>query len=171
MRYTYKALKDTVDKMRYFPIALNIKKKKVLIVGGGRVAERKVVSFLDAASDIKVIAPKVTRRLHLLFLNKRIKLLRRKVKSSDIHKAELIIAATSDEDTNRNIYRLARKRNIPVNVVDKTCLCDFITPAIAAVDKALIAVYTDGFDPRLSRDLKKYLKEKWDDFLNYRLRL
>jgi len=58
-----------------------------------------------------------------------------------------------------------------VNVVDRARLSDFISPALLYMPKAIVAIYTEGKDPVLSRDLKNFLKERWDEFLSYRDRL
>ena len=65
----------------------------------------------------------------------------------------------------------ARKRSILVNVVDDPDLSDFISPAVFRSHNALVTVYSDGKNPVLSRDLKNYLKEQWNDFIAYRDRL
>ncbi|MFH1783151.1 MAG: bifunctional precorrin-2 dehydrogenase/sirohydrochlorin ferrochelatase [Candidatus Omnitrophota bacterium] len=157
--------------MKYFPIALRLKAKDILVVGGGKIAERKVLSLLEAKAKVLVIAPLVTKRLKDLYGQGKIRLFSRGVRRTDIKNVTFIIAATDDKDTNKDVCGWARKLGIPVNVVDKTELCDFISVATLKIDKALISVYTDGLDPKLSRDLKKYLRSRWDDFISYRNKL
>jgi len=155
----------------YYPIVLKLKDKPALVIGGGPVAERKVKSLIQFGARVRVISPSLTASLEKLLRSGRITWLRRAVKPSDIKRAYIIIAATSDAGVNKNISEWAKKRGIPVNVVDRASLSSFISPAILCTPKAVVAVYTHGQDPVLSRDLKNFLKEQWDVFLSYRNRL
>jgi len=157
--------------VRYYPLALDLKNKSVLVVGAGKVAERKIASLLLSQARVLVVAPKATIRLLTLARKKKIKLLRRRFRISDIKSSSLVIAATSDSKLNRQVSRVSRESGIPVNVVDNPVLCDYICPAVLRKGKALITVYTDALDPVLSRDLKNFLKENWSVFLSYRSRL
>lgn len=155
----------------YYPIALNLKNKFALIVGGGEVSERKVKGLLKTGARIMVVSPQVTPVLRRLAKQRRIKWVKRLVKHSDITRADIIIAATSDRVVNRRVSLWAKQRGILVNVVDQSSLSDFILPAVLRTAKAVVAVYTNARDPLLSKDLKDFLQEHWDVFLSYRHRL
>lgn len=155
----------------YYPIALKLKGRAVLVIGGGQVAERKVKTLLEFGARVHVVSPDLTASLKKLFHLRKITWLGRVARASDINGADIIIAATSNETVNRKVSIWAKKHGALVNVVDKAGLSDFISPAIFGRNRAVIAVYTHGKDPVLSRDLKNFLKEKWDAFLSYRNRL
>ena len=157
--------------MNYLPIAVRLKKRRVVVVGGGKVAERKISSCLDAGADVYVVAPHVTSNIKRLAKKGKIKWLCRFIARSDARNARLIIAATDNKEVNGYVRKWGKEFQVPVNVVDKPAISDFISPALLRFKKALIAVYTDGRDPVLSRDLKNYLKENWDGFVSYRNRL
>lgn len=157
--------------MDYFPIAVRLKKKRVLVVGAGTVALRKVKTLIKTGAIIIVIAPDALSEIKALAKKRIIKWVQGSVRSSDISEAGLVIAATDDPLVNKNVSKWAGRKRILVNVVDRPSLSDFISPALLEKKKALIAVYTDGKDPVLSRDLKNYIKNKWNDFLSYRNRL
>lgn len=156
--------------MKYYPIAVSLKNKIAAVVGGGVVAERKVLSLLEAGARVRVISPALTGRLTGLAKENKIRWIRNKVSPGDLKKADIIIAATSDRGVNKKVSALSRKSDKLVNVVDDKELSDFISPAILKKKKAIIAVYTDGKEPELSRDLKNFLKERWDEFISYRNR-
>ncbi|MDP8258122.1 MAG: bifunctional precorrin-2 dehydrogenase/sirohydrochlorin ferrochelatase [Candidatus Aadella gelida] len=156
--------------MDYFPIALEIKNKNVLVVGGGNVARRKASSLLEARACVRIIAPFASFEVRELDRTGKVEWVRRKVKKSDIKNASLIVAATDDPNVNAKVSKWSKEKGITINVVDDPGLSDYISPAVARFDEAMIAVYTDGKDPVLSRDLKNYLKEKWHDFLLFRNR-
>lgn len=155
----------------YYPLALDLKGRRVVVVGGGRVAERKIRKLLEAEAKIKVVSPEISPSLMRLASRDKIIWVSRFVRSRDLRSAALVIAATSDAAINRSVSRWARKEGAWVNVVDNPALSDFISLAILRRPKALIGVYSNGRDPVLSRDLKNFLEENWDDFLSYRDRL
>lgn len=157
-------------KKPYYPIAIRLKNKKAIIVGGGTVAERKIIGLLEAGARVTVISPSLTEKLKALVKNRQIIWIAHPVKRDDLLKADIVIAATSDNAVNKKISGWSRRIKKPVNVVDNKILSDFISPAVFKEQKAIIAVYTDGKDPVLSRDLKNFIKERWDEFLSYRHR-
>ncbi len=155
----------------YYPVALKLKGRTVLVAGGGRVAERKVKTLLGFGAQVRVVSPRITPLLRRYFKSRKITWANRLIKPSDVKGAGLIIAATSDAAVNMRISRWAIKQGALVNVGDRAELSSFISPAIFSKYKATVAVYTHGRDPALSRDLKNFLKENWDVFLSYRDRL
>ncbi len=156
---------------QYFSVALNLKGEPVKIIGGGKVAERKILTLLETGAHIYVISPELSPRLVGLFRKNKLVWLRRLVQKHDLLGAKIIIAATGDGKTNKDISKWARKMKILVNIVDNPKLSSFISPAILHNDKAIIAIHTNGIDPVFSRDLKNFLKEHWNEFLSYRDRL
>ncbi|MGB3082443.1 MAG: bifunctional precorrin-2 dehydrogenase/sirohydrochlorin ferrochelatase [Candidatus Omnitrophota bacterium] len=156
--------------MKYLPVAVNLKYRRTVVVGGGKVALRKIRNFLNAGAFVHVVSPSLDKKVKDLYKTGKITWTRRDVRKDDISDAALIVSATNDEKTNEYVSQLARKKGIPVNVVDQPKISDFISPAVVRSKKAIIAVYTDGKDPVLSRDIKNFLKEKWDEFLLFRNR-
>ena len=126
---------------------------------------------IAAGARVKVVSPNLTPGLENLAKPGGIRWVARTVCKSDLHRADIVIAATFDNRANRKVSRWAKKQKTLVNVVDNSSLSDFISPALLKKRKAIIAVYTDGKDPVLSRDLKNFLKESWGVFLSYRNRL
>jgi siroheme synthase-like protein len=155
----------------YYPIVFDLKNKHALVAGGGQVAERKIKTLLAFGAKVSVVSPALTRALKKLSKVRRITWFKRTVKPSDIKRADIIIAATSNVVVNQKISHWAKKKKILVNVVDNIRLSTFISPAVFSKGKAIVAVYTNGRNPELSRDLKNFLKEHWDDFLSYRHKL
>lgn len=157
--------------MRYYPVAVDSKGKRAIVVGGGKVAERKIDILLKADFSVKLIAPSITSKLKRLAKNKKLTWVSRKVRKSDIWGTHLVIAATDDKKINKDIGSWSKKTNFLYNIVDRPDASNFISPAIFRRGKAIVAVYTDGRDPVLSRDLKNFLKENWSVFLSYRNKL
>lgn len=155
----------------YYPLALDLKRKTIFVVGGGQVAERKIKTLLEFGAKVRVVSPDLTRGLKQLVKSRRLTWLKNKIKFSDIKKADIVIAATSVPDINFKISKWCKRSKALINVVDRAKLSSFISPAVFKTSKAIIAVYTQGRDPVLSRDLKNFLKEHWNEFLSYRNKL
>jgi len=155
----------------YYPIALKLKNRPVLVIGGGQVAQRKIKTLLQFGARVCVVSPGLTAALKKLHRSRQITWLGRAFSLADAAGAELIIAATSDPAVNEKISKLAKAKGALVNVVDRAQLSSFISPAILRTSEASIAVYTHGRDPALSRDLKNFIKENWSVFLSYRNKL
>lgn len=158
-------------KISYYPIAVNLKNRSAVVVGGGAVAGRKVLGLVETGSRVSVISPGTTKKLLRLVRRNRIIWKKRRFRISDLWGADIIIAATSDTKVNKRISQWAKRQRVLVNVVDRPGLSSFVSPAVLRKGKSIVAVYTDGKDPVLSRDLKNFLKEYWNVFLSYRKRL
>jgi siroheme synthase-like protein len=141
----------------FYPVYLNLEGKRVVVIGGGEVAERKAESLLDAGASVTVISPDVTPRLASLATAKRIELKRRRYVRGDCAGAALILSATDDPEVSRAVWEEARAAEIPVNTADQPALCDFIMPAVVRRGDLTIAISTGGTSPALAARLKEEL--------------
>jgi precorrin-2 dehydrogenase/sirohydrochlorin ferrochelatase len=149
----------------YYPAFLNLKGKIAVVIGGGKVAERKVVSLLKAGSDVKVISPYLTKRIEKEKLRGRIKHIPRQYRKGDLKNAFLVIAATDFPTINDRVSKDAPSL---VNVVDIPDLCNFIVPSVMNRGPLNIAVSTSGVSPALSRSIRKELEKLYGpEFNNY----
>jgi precorrin-2 dehydrogenase/sirohydrochlorin ferrochelatase len=130
--------------MRYFPVFLDLKERLCVVVGGGRVAERKIKAILRTGARVKVISPRLTASLARLKKRKRISHLSRTYRRGDLRGGVLVIGATDDRSVNERIFREAAAGRIPVpSIVDKKDL--------------LVAISTSGKSPALARRLRQKL--------------
>src|SRR3974390_3380360 len=143
--------------MNYFPIFLDLKAERVLVVGGGEVALRKVRLLERTGAKITLIAPQVLPELEERAASGAIELAEREFLPEDLHGARLVIVATSRRALNRWIATLSEARGIPANVVDDRKASRFIVPAIIDRDPVLVAVGTQGTSPGLARRLRERL--------------
>ena len=130
------------------------------MVGGGRVAERKVRALLTCGAQVRVVSPDVCKGVRALHKAKRIELAERIYTPVDLTGATLVFATTNDALTNKRVSENARKKKIPVNVADKPELCDFIVPAVVRRDPILIAISTSGTVPMLARKLREEIERQ-----------
>jgi uroporphyrin-III C-methyltransferase/precorrin-2 dehydrogenase/sirohydrochlorin ferrochelatase len=144
--------------MEFLPVFLKIKGRPCLVVGGGKVAVRKVGLLRRAGAEITVVAPVFCDELLALREAGDITFHHREFSDADVSNFVLVIAATDDRDVNRLVYDLATERNIPVNVVDNPDQSTFIVPSIVDRSPVQVAVSTGGSSPVLARLLRARLE-------------
>lgn len=140
--------------MEYYPILLDLKGKKCVVVGGGRVAGRKVKSLLKAKAQVAVISLDLTRGLRRLKRKKSILHIKSNYQKKYLKGAFLAIAATSDQKINQAAARTARAQGILTNVVDSARLSNFIVPSSLSRGGLIISISTSGRAPGLSKKIK-----------------
>ncbi len=144
--------------MKYYPAFLDLKDKKAVILGGGKVAERKVRLLLQAGASVTVVSPDVTARLRDLVNRGLLRHVKRTYKKGDLKNAFIVIAGTSSSVINRKIARDARHL---VNVVDIPSEGNYIVPSILKRGPLTIAISTEGSSPALSRAIRKELERQY----------
>lgn len=147
--------------MRYYPIFLDIKGRPCVVVGGGSVAERKVLSLLSAGARVLVISPEITPALKKLAGKKKVKLLQRPYASGDLKGFFLAYSATNNSKVNRMVWSEAKKEGILLNVVDVPRLCNFIVPSIVDRGDLLIAISTSGKSPAMAKKIRQQLEKEF----------
>jgi uroporphyrin-III C-methyltransferase/precorrin-2 dehydrogenase/sirohydrochlorin ferrochelatase len=142
----------------YFPIALRIGGARVVVVGGGQVAARKVRLLRRAEPVLEVVAAALNDELEGLREQGALAWIGKRFDPGQIDGCRLVIAATDDKDLNREIAAAARARNIPVNAVDDPAPSTFITPAIVDRSPLQIAISSGGAAPVLARRLRERIE-------------
>jgi precorrin-2 dehydrogenase/sirohydrochlorin ferrochelatase len=156
------------NKRVYYPAFLDITGKRCLVVGGGKVAERKVVMLLQFNARVTVVGPVMTRALLKLGDEGEIEYFQRTYTAKDLDNTALVFACTDNSVINNRVKKETARRNIPVNVADNPDLCDFIVPSIIRKGDLTIAVSTSGELPLLSKKLRQKIEEVvTDDYLEY----
>jgi siroheme synthase-like protein len=145
----------------YYPIFLNIRGKKCVVVGGGGVAERKVRSLVEHNASILVISPHVSEGLAELAAQGVIKVARRDYRPGDLKDALVVIAATDDPEVNNLVADEGQRRGTLVNVVDAPQSSNFIVPSLVRRGDVCIAISTGGRSPALSRKIRTQLEQSF----------
>lgn len=143
----------------YYPVYLNLNQKKCLVVGGGKVAERKVKSLLECGARVFVASPALSAWLEEAVKEGKVTAIRRNYSTSDLENAFLVIGATDDQAVNDKVAEECSERNILVNIVDQTAKCNFIVPAVIRQGPLSISVSTDGKSPMLARRIREELEQ------------
>ncbi|MDR4504649.1 MAG: bifunctional precorrin-2 dehydrogenase/sirohydrochlorin ferrochelatase [Candidatus Scalindua sp.] len=141
---------------RFYPVYLDIRGKRCVIVGGGKVAYRKACSLQDAGADVIVISPDVCSDI---VKRNGLTVIKKNYEEGLIDDAFLVIAATDNQEVNRKIAIDAGKRNIQVNVVDCPELCSFTVPSTINRGDLCISISTGGASPALAKNIRSKLEE------------
>lgn len=139
----------------YYPIFLDLRGKRCLVVGGGKVAQRKVESLLDAGAEVLVVAPEMVDMPAGAILKPR------GFEPADVDDVWLVIAATNNRAVNTAVADAAAARHLWVNVVDVPEECTAIMPALVRRGALCIAVSTGGASPTFARKLKERLEAEF----------
>jgi uroporphyrin-III C-methyltransferase/precorrin-2 dehydrogenase/sirohydrochlorin ferrochelatase len=143
--------------MRYFPLFADLHGRRVLVVGGGEVAERKVRLLLDAGASIALVAREV--RAESLAPH----WIAREFDESQLDGATLVVAATNDTALNERVATAARARHLLCNVVDDAERSGFIVPAIVDRSPLVIAISSGGTAPVLARHARERIETLIDE--------
>lgn len=137
-----------------FPVNLNLVGRPVLVVGGGRIALRKVQQLLAAGGDVTVIAPDIVDDLADLPVT----VVRRRYEPGDAAAYRLVITATGDMTVDQQIYDECEAAGVWVNSADDPDRCAFTLPATLRRGSLMITVSTGGASPALASWMRSHLE-------------
>ena len=152
-----------------YPISLDLSNQKCLVAGGGRVAERKVLSLLEQEAEVEVVSPDLTETLQELYQQKKISWRQEAYHAAQLAGKFLVIAATNQPAVNLQIAGDCQARGLLVNVIDQKESGNFIVNAHFTQGDLQIAVSTGGVSPALARQIKEQLAEEFGP--EYKMRL
>ncbi|MXZ07900.1 MAG: bifunctional precorrin-2 dehydrogenase/sirohydrochlorin ferrochelatase [Gemmatimonadetes bacterium] len=148
--------------MRY-PVFLKLEDKLCVVVGAGRVAERRVRGLCDARARVRVVGVTATEGILKLADESVIHLYQRAFEPSDLDGSALVIAATDHVDVNRAVQAAAKCRGILFCGADRHTDSDFIVPAVVRRGDLQVAISTGGNSPAYARLLRREIEAFWDD--------
>ncbi len=142
--------------MKFYPAFLDLKDKKAVIIGGGKVAERKVRLLINTGASVKLISPDITNNLRKLAEKGLLEHIKRNYRDGDLNDTFIVIAATSSTVLNT---RIAREASHLVNVIDMPSEGNFIVPSVVKRGPLTIAISTEGASPAVSKAIRKEIEE------------
>ena len=151
------------QEIAYYPVFLNVRGKKCVVIGGGDVALRKVKVLLEHGAGVEVISPDLCPELAKLAESGKIRAFIREYRAGNFKNAFIVIAATDNRGINQRVVAEARKRAVLVNVVDDAENSDFIVPSHLRRGELTIAVSTGGASPALARKIRSRLEKELGD--------
>lgn len=165
--------------MKYYPVFLNLKGKKCVVVGGGKVAERKAAALIKAGALVEIISPTITKLLESYRKKGLIKHKKRNYKKGDLKGAFVVVVSTPSQEINMKIARDAKqpgnsesnrtdKSQRLINVVDAPSEGNFIVPSVVRRGPLTIAISTEGYSPAVSKAIRREIERRYNtDFVRY----
>jgi precorrin-2 dehydrogenase/sirohydrochlorin ferrochelatase len=139
-------------------IDLNLQDKKIIIIGGGKEAQKRINSTLKQGCDITVISDTVNSQINKLIKAKKIKLIKQKITDTKFIsklKPDMIITTTNDKKINQKIINDAKRKKIIAYSSDNPEDSDFSNPSIIDFENIVqIAIFTGGKSPIMSKKIK-----------------
>ncbi len=152
------------DRKDWFPVFINLRNKKILVAGGGKIASRRIKTLSGFSCKILVVAPDICSDIiELKKTGADICIEERCFCENDIDGAFFVIAATDDAALNEEIRKLAAASGIPVNVVSEKDSCDFFFPAVITDGDVTIGVTAQGKNHRLAGEAAEKIRKIFED--------
>ena len=153
-----------------YPIFLNLKSKRAVVIGGGAVAARKVLGLLQAQARVVIIAESIDDVLETRCKSANTEFVEAPYSKDYLVGATIVFATTNSRKLNEQIYKDCQQLEIFCNVADDPDLCDFFVPAVVRRDDLQIAICTEGHFPAYAGHIRKKLEniftEKHGQFLS-----
>ena len=153
-----------------YPVFLQLEDKVALVIGGGKVAQRKVETLLDCGASIRIVSRVLTDKLKEMIDNDKVRFLGEEMLDKFLDDVFIVIAATDDKELNSRVSEIARRRGLLVNAVDQPADCNFIVPSIVRKGDLTIAISTSGKSPALAKKIRKEIEgqfgNEYESFLN-----
>lgn len=151
-----------------YPIFLKVSQLNVLIVGGGKVACEKLTFLLKSSpnANVLVVSEYFDEAVLTLTTKFNVSILKSKYYKLALKNKQLVIAATNNEQVNKQIYKDSKAENILINVADTPELCDFYLGGIVTKGNVKIAISTNGKSPTLAKRLRQFFEEVLPDNIN-----
>lgn len=159
----YFCLKDDAAMENYCPLLVDLRDRPCLVVGGGRVALRKVRTLLAAQAKVLVASPSLNKELEGLARAGKIKWLKDTYQSEQLDGIFLALGCSNSRGTNSRLADDCRSRGLLVNISDNPELCNFFFPAVVSRGPLSVAISTEGKSPALARRLRAGLEKSFTD--------
>ena len=152
-------------KKKYFPMYVDISKKKIVVIGGGTIASRRINTLLSFAECITLVAPEVTESIKQLSGKEKLVWIQGEYCIEHIKDADIVLALTNQPSVNHQIKADCRKieaeqgKRIPVSIADDKELCDFYFPSIVETEEVVIGINSGGTSPGTVKRIRKKIEE------------
>jgi precorrin-2 dehydrogenase len=143
-----------------WPVNLLVRGRRVVVVGGGRVAARKIEPLVELGADVVVVAPRVHGEVEAMADARQVTLHERPFAPADLDDAWLAVTATDDPAVNAAVFRAGEQRRVFVNSADDPANCSFTLMSVVRQADVVVAIGTGGRSPALAAYLKRRLTEE-----------
>lgn len=140
--------------MTVYPLFVDLRGRRCVVVGGGLLAEAKVAALVECGADVVVISPQLTARLRAWVEEGKVRWEPRPYRPGDLEGAWLVVSAPEDLGVNARVWEEAQARKVWMNAVDDPQHCSFLAPAVHRQGDLVVAVCTSGKAPALAVRLR-----------------
>lgn len=144
-----------MNSLEYMPIGLSLDGRRVVLIGGGKVAAQKLRTLIRFSAKIFVHARSVCEEIRLM----NVSWTEEEYKAELIDGAFLVFVCTSDRELNERVMRDANEMAVLVNVADAPSQCDFVSPAVWFKGTMSVAVLSDGKNAKRSVEWRNAIRE------------
>lgn len=162
-----------MSEKKYFPMFIDIHNYHILVVGGGRIALRRIRTLLQFCSDISVLATDICEEIAEMEVEEKLIISRKSYEPEDLKVKtyaqnqinrqkeyfDMVLAATNNKEVNHSIWKECKKRNILVNVADNQKLCDFYFPSVVMNDDVVIGINSGGKNPSVVKTIRQKIEK------------
>ncbi len=147
------------NKNNYFPVMIDLSEMNILVIGGGKVAFRKVMNILDYGGSCTVISPKYSMDFDALESNPKVKMIKKEYEKDDVKPYRMVFCAVDNSAVSQKVRADCDKYGILVNVADVPELCNFIMPATIKRGDFIAAISTRGRAPFYAKQKRQQLED------------
>ena len=153
---------------KYFPVFMDITEKRVVVIGGGTIATRRVKTLTEFCERITVVSPCITEELGELLKDEKITWVSKMYQELDLLDADIVIAATNQPEVNGMIKKDCLKqeketgKTILFNVIDAKENCDFYFPSIVQTKEVVVGINSGGSSPRQTKHVRTQIEKALD---------
>lgn len=144
-----------------YPIMIDLMGKEITVIGGGKIAYRKVNNFLKFGYEVTVVSREFIEDFNNI--ENKIKIIKDEYSEKYIKDSFIVVAATNNKKVNESIGMFCRTNNKLVNVIDNQKLSNFIVPSCVKRGDLVISISTGGKSPSLASKIRKDLEIQYDD--------
>jgi siroheme synthase-like protein len=148
-----------MDQNYYFPLFIDLHRKNILVIGGGKIATGRIETLLKFTEKVTVVSPEWTDTIQEYERAGRIILEKQFYRTELLKNCDLVLAATNQPEVNEKIVKECRQRGIPVNDASEQKRCDFFFPAVFEADGLIFGVTSGGRDHRKVRETCSKIRE------------
>ncbi|MBE9551083.1 MAG: bifunctional precorrin-2 dehydrogenase/sirohydrochlorin ferrochelatase [Proteobacteria bacterium] len=145
--------------MRYYPVNLDIRDQKCLVVGGGAVGKRKLARLVECGARVTVVDQAISDEIKALSGRHPIEIKEHNYRSSDLEGMFLVVGATDNDEVNSRISKDAAKKGICCNIVDRPKECTFVLPSVVKQGDLVITISTSGKSPAFAKWLRRNMSK------------
>lgn len=144
---------------RLFPMFVDLSGRRIVVIGGGTIAARRIGTLMQFTDQVIVIAPEVEPKI----VQSGAQVVRKTYEPEDLKDAWLVLACTNDSKLNEEIYHAAKAEEALVNVCSDKTLCDFHFPGVVIHENIVVGVNAGGNDHRGAKEARKKIAELYED--------